>query len=92
MALENIVTEQELKKNDKKTVNAWCVYDWANSVYSLTITTAVFPPYFLSMTKTEMADGTTSNLTSFFGLAIENSVLYSYTLSFAFLISALLGP
>lgn len=29
MALENIVTEQELKKNDKKTVNAWCVYDWA---------------------------------------------------------------
>lgn len=82
----------DIKKNDSKTVNAWCMYDWANSVYSLTITTAVFPPYFLSMTKTEMADGTTSNLTSFFGLAIENSVLYSYTLSFAFLISALLGP
>ena len=79
-------------KNNKKTINAWCMYDWANSVYSLTITTAVFPAYFLSVTKTTLADGTESGLTSFFGLQLENSVLYSYTLSVAFLISAFLGP
>ena len=92
MASEGVVEKAQIEKNDKKTVNAWCMYDWANSVYSLTITTAVFPAYFLSVTKTKLPDGSQSDLTNFFSLQLENSVLYSYTLSIAFLISAFLGP
>ena len=40
-----------LKIGDKKLINAWAFYDWANSVYSLVISTAVFPIYYSSMTE-----------------------------------------
>ena len=39
-----------LEKGNKKLLNAWAFYDWANSVYSLVISTAVFPIYYSSMT------------------------------------------
>ena len=58
------------------------MYDWANSVYSLVITTAIFPIYFNSVTTS--LDG--SYIVSFFGIQIVNSVLYSYSLSFSFLL------
>jgi len=64
------------------------MYDWANSVYSLVITTAVFPIYFEAVTKS--ADG--SNIVSFFGWELPNTVLYSYALSFSFLFTAFLLP
>jgi UMF1 family MFS transporter len=76
----------EIKKNDKKTINAWCMYDWANSVYSLTITTAVFPSYFFGVT------GGKGESVNFLGLEINNSVLYTYALSFAFLLVAFQNP
>jgi UMF1 family MFS transporter len=37
-------------KNEKKTINAWCMYDWANSVYSLVISSTIFPVYYNSAT------------------------------------------
>lgn len=77
-----------MKLNDKRITNGWCMYDWANSVYSLTITTAVFPIYFESVTT--RADGST--MVSFFGLSLPNTVLYSYALSFSFLFTALILP
>lgn len=64
------------------------MYDWANSVYSLTIATAVFPEYFLAVTN-NVANG---NQVNFFGWMVNNAVLYSYALSFIFLLSALLSP
>ena len=36
----------EYKKGDKKLLRAWAFYDWANSVYALVISTAIFPLYF----------------------------------------------
>ena len=78
----------QLVLNDKKTTNAWCMYDWANSVYSLTITTAVFPIYFENVTTS--SDG--SKLVDFFGWVLPNTVLYSYALSFSFLLTALIIP
>ena len=39
-----------LKKGDKKLIGAWAFYDWANSVYSLVIGTAIFPIYYNSIT------------------------------------------
>jgi UMF1 family MFS transporter len=77
-----------MEKNNPKVLNGWCMYDWANSVFSLTITTAVFPEYFLSATTA--ADGNTT--VDFWGYPIANSVLYSYAVSISFLIAAILSP
>ena len=33
-------------KGSRKLLNAWAFYDWANSVYSLVIASAVFPIYY----------------------------------------------
>ena len=37
---------EKLKKGEKKLLNAWAFYDWANSVYSLVISSSIFPLYF----------------------------------------------
>ena len=76
------------RQNDKKTINAWCMYDWANSVYSLVITTTIFPIYYNAVTKSAF----NSEMVKFFGIEIRNTVLYSYSLSFSFLLIALLSP
>ena len=34
------------KSESNKVMNAWAFYDWANSVYPLVISTAVFPIYY----------------------------------------------
>ncbi len=73
--------------NNSKTVRAWCMYDWANSVYSLVITSAIFPIYYKSVAVTANGD-----LVQFMGFTIGNSVLYTYSLSFSFLIVALILP
>ncbi len=77
-----------MELNNKKITNGWCMYDWANSVYSLTITTAVFPIYYESVTTKE--DG--SALVEFLGFQLPNTVLYSYALSFSFLFTAAILP
>ncbi|WP_369765032.1 MFS transporter [Flavobacterium sp. WC2429] len=75
-----------LQKGDKKLINAWAFYDWANSVYSLVIATAVFPIYFESVTSDN------NGIVHFLGLEINNSSLLSYSLSISFLIVAFLSP
>ena len=37
-----------IEKGNKKVINAWAFYDWANSVYPLVITTAIFPIFYES--------------------------------------------
>jgi len=75
-----------LQKGDKKLINSWAFYDWANSVYSLVISTAVFPIYYESITQTE------SGLVTFLGVQFNNTSLYTYALSFSFLIVAFISP
>lgn len=75
-----------LQKGDKKLINSWAFYDWANSVYSLVISTAVFPIYYESVTQTE------SGMVSFLGMQFDNTSLYTYSLSFSFLVVAFLSP
>jgi len=68
-----------LKIGDKKLINAWSFYDWANSVYSLVISTAIFPLYFGAIIKGQKA--------TFLGTEWEHlTSLYSYALSFSFVI------
>lgn len=72
----------------KKVQSAWAMYDWANSVYSLVITSTIFPVYFNSVTTTEEK----GDIISFFGFEIVNTVLYSYSISFSFLLIAFISP
>jgi UMF1 family MFS transporter len=64
------------------------MYDWANSTYSLTITTAIFPIYFNAVTSTEQ----TGSVLTFWGISLANTVWYSYALSASFLLVALVNP
>lgn len=41
-------------KGNKKLQNAWAFYDWANSVYPLVITTAIFPIFYESYVSEEV--------------------------------------
>ncbi|TYP99149.1 UMF1 family MFS transporter [Tenacibaculum adriaticum] len=73
------------KIGDKKLINAWAFYDWANSVYSLVISTAVFPLYYSAVT-----DG---KIVRFLGMDWSHpDSLYSYALSFSFLVVAFISP
>lgn len=83
-----VISEAIPIKNDPGIIRAWCMYDWANSVYSLVITSAIFPVYYQAVTTGP--DG--SDVVSFLGFSIVNSVLYSYAISVAFLLVAPLLP
>lgn len=76
------------QKNQPKILNAWASYDWANSVYNLTITTAIFPIYYLAVTNSAF-NGEVVNL---FGWEVKNDVIYSYAVSFSFFIIVFLSP
>jgi len=79
--------QEALIKNQKKIINAWALYDWANSVYSLVITSTIFPIYYSSVTTVNGSD-----LVHLFGREYKNSALYSYSLSVSFLLIAFLSP
>jgi MFS transporter, UMF1 family len=74
----------------KKVVNAWAMYDWANSSYNLVITSTIFPAYYESIT----GDGNdqTVDHVRFLGRDFVNTALYNYALAFAFLMVALMSP
>ncbi|MEQ1585370.1 MAG: MFS transporter [Cyclobacteriaceae bacterium] len=78
----------QLTLKNNKVVRAWCMYDWANSVYNLVITTTFFPIYFLGVTKSAFGEDTVP----FLGRTFKNSSLYDFTLGFAYLSIALLLP
>ncbi|MHA4810385.1 MFS transporter [Flavitalea flava] len=72
----------------KRVINGWAMYDWANSVYNLVITTTFFPIYFTAVTKRHFG----SENIPFLGRTFVNSSLYSYALAAAFLVIAILYP
>lgn len=74
-------------RNDKRTINAWVMYDWANSVYVLSITSAIFPVYYNTVTR---VNG--SSIVTVLGMEFENTGVYSINLGIAFGIVALLSP
>jgi UMF1 family MFS transporter len=76
-----------IEKGNKKIIRAWAMYDWANSAYSLTITSAVFPIYFTAVT---MHNG--SKDVQLFGKSFNADSLQTYALSLAFLIIAAINP
>lgn len=64
------------------------MYDWANSVYSLVITTAIFPLYYSGVT----AGANGLGIVNVLGFHVKNSILFSWALSAAFLVIACFSP
>ena len=75
-----------LQKGDTKLLNAWAFYDWANSVYSLVISSAVFPIFFDALFLDR------SHYIKVFGISLKNSALISFVTAFAFLVVAFISP
>ena len=67
----------------KKVITGWAMYDWANSAYSLIITSAIFPAYYTAIAPEHVL---------FLGRTFERSALASYAISFSFLVIAFLSP
>lgn len=72
------------EKGSKKVLNAWAFYDWANSVYSLVITSAVFPIFYGALFRLAEVESV-----EFFGTVLERGPLISYVTSAAFVVVAL---
>src|SRR5690606_17133392 len=93
-------------KGDKKIIKGWVFYDWANSVYNLVVSSAIFPIFYDTvttkafLTKHNLEQGT--SLTSvpddvvvtvdFFGAHLSSTVLMSFVLSASFIVVAILSP
>ncbi|MEO6902672.1 MAG: MFS transporter [Bacteroidia bacterium] len=82
-----------LEKGNKKLINAWAFYDWANSAYPLVITTAIFPIFYEAVTSTKNANGTIiSDMVQFWGMEFKNTELYSYIVALSFIIVSISSP
>ena len=75
----------------KRVTNGWAMYDWANSVYNLVITSTIFPAYFESITGDGNAASSIDKVT-FLGRTFVNTSLYNYSLAFAFTLIAIFSP
>jgi UMF1 family MFS transporter len=72
---------------NKKIIRAWTLFDWSNSVYQLSITSAILPAYFIAVAK-----GDSNGLITFFGYEVINTSLYAWAVSASFLFVALFSP
>ena len=76
-----------LEKGNSKLLNAWAFYDWANSVYSLVIASAIFPIFYGALFKIKG-----SLYIDIFGTTLKSTALISFVTAAAFLLVALISP
>jgi UMF1 family MFS transporter len=77
----------QLEKGSKKLLNAWAFYDWANSVYSLVIASAIFPIFYDAI----FSDRHLTHV-PIFGSLVKSTALMSFVTAFAFLAVAFISP
>jgi len=75
------------EKGSKKLLNAWAFYDWANSVYTLTIASSIFPLYYASL----FAGALEKNVEAF-GMVFKSTALITYLTAFTFLVVTFTSP
>jgi UMF1 family MFS transporter len=85
--LSKISDVREFSKGDKKVIRGWVMYDWANSVYQLTISSTIFPIFYNTVTRSG-----NDFTVSFFGAKVINTVLYSWAIAASYLIVAIGSP
>lgn len=76
----------ELKKGSKKLLNAWAFYDWANSVYTLTIASSIFPIFYSALFVLEVKKVTA------FGYEFKSTALITFVTAFTFMVVAVMSP
>ncbi len=74
-------------KGEKKVLNAWAFYDWANSVYALVISSSIFPLFYGALFRLE-----DKKSASFFGIDTPSESIISYVTAIGFLIIAFISP
>ncbi|MES2555066.1 MAG: MFS transporter [Bacteroidota bacterium] len=104
---QTTTTENHIQKGNKRTIRGWVMYDWANSVYNLVISSAIFPIFYDTVTTTHFTEKYNQakgykldtalpegmNVTvNFFGWEVSNSALMSFVLSASFLLVSFLSP
>ena len=76
-----------LPKGHPKLLNAWAFYDWANSVYSLVIASAVFPIFYKIIFKESGKD-----YVMVLGMKCKDTALMFFVTALAFLMVAIFSP
>jgi len=69
-----------LPVNSPKVINAWCSYDIANSAYILSVNTVLYPIFYQQVTQKAFG----SEMVTFMGLNIKNTVLYEYAIALGY--------
>ncbi len=75
-------------KNNKKTIWAWAMFDWANQSYNMVITSTIFPAYYVAIT----ANSKNGDMVTFFGHQYVNTVLSNYILGLSYLLIVIMLP
>lgn len=90
-------------KNNPKIMKAWAFYDWANSVYSLVITSTIFPIYYSIITTAynkkewvpasrQWIDVPVRHMIKLFGRDFQPDEVFAYSLTISFLIVVFISP
>jgi UMF1 family MFS transporter len=83
---------QLIEKDNPKTIRAWSFYDWANSVFPLVITSAIFPNFYDYQTTHDIDGNFIGHNVTFFGIEFENQNIYSFVYAFALSIVVMITP
>jgi MFS transporter, UMF1 family len=75
--------QQQFQLNDPKVINAWAMFDWANSVYYLIIATAIFPVYFTNVVEDKV---------TLLGMEFSDTSLLAFCITIVYVILAFLSP
>ena len=84
-----------MEKGNKKVINAWAFYDWANSIYPLVISTTIFPIFYETKTGAPplgIGTGPNHDLVQFWGFEVPNTALYSFVVAASLLMVSVLSP
>ncbi|MDA0745926.1 MAG: MFS transporter [bacterium] len=76
---ESGALKSEEDRTYRKTVNAWAMYDWANSAFATIIISGMFPPFYRSLVTAA-------------GHAADATAYWAYTASVGLFLVAILGP
>src|ERR1044071_6039881 len=76
-----------IQRGDPKVIRAWTFYDWANSVYPLVISSAIFPIFYEKVTRNDLG-----GIIDICGVQFTNTEFYSYVAAISYIIVALSSP
>ncbi len=83
---------QIIEKDNKATIRAWTFYDWANSVFPLVITSAIFPNFYDYVTTHDDCKNYIGHTVNCFGGQFENQNIYTFVYAFALSLVVIITP